>query len=124
MRVSGEGQTGSGRPGDLFLRIQVRPHARFGRQEDDLTTTAHIPLTTAVLGGELDVTTLEGRHVDVKVPAGTPPGRVLRIKGQGLPRSKNGDSRGDLLVSLALEVPTSLSARERELFEELKRLGR
>jgi DnaJ-class molecular chaperone len=81
-----------------------------------------VPLTTAVLGGEALVPTLEG-PVGIKVPPGTSPGQTFRLRGHGLPRLEGG-GRGDVLATLTLEVPKSLSKRERELFEELKALGR
>jgi curved DNA-binding protein len=124
VRVAGEGGAGpGGARGDLYLRVHVAPHARFERKGDDLQTTVAARLTTAVLGGELEVLTLEGR-VNIKVPAGTPAGRVFRLRGQGLPRLEAGGGRGDLLATLSVELPKDLSGRERELFEELKRLGR
>jgi curved DNA-binding protein len=123
VRVSGEGHKGRGHKGDLYLRVRLRPHERFTRQEDALLTTISVPLTTAVLGGEVDVATLDG-HVTVKVPPGTPSGRVLRVRGQGFPRLDARNERGDLLVTISASLPEKLSARERELFEELRRLGR
>lgn len=111
---------GSGGHGDLFLVVKVHPHVRFERQEDDLRTTFKVPLTTAVLGGEAEVATLDGR-VGIKVPPGTPVGRTFRVRGQGLPRRDGG--RGDLLASLALELPGHLDKRSRELFEELREKG-
>jgi DnaJ-class molecular chaperone len=112
LRVAGEGATAGGRSGDLYLRVRVEPHHHFAVQDDDLTTTASVPLTTAVLGGELDLPTLDGR-VNLKVPPGSPAGRVLRVKGQGLPRQAEPGARGDLLVTLAMKLPTDLSRRER-----------
>jgi len=122
VRVVGGGRAGGGKSGDLYLRIRVRPHPRFARQEDDLTANVSVPLTTAVLGGEIEVPTLDGM-VRIKVPPGTPSGRVLRVKGQGLPRSRDRESRGDLLIAVVVSVPQQVSGRERELFEELRRLG-
>ena len=123
VRVAGEGATVGGRAGDLYLRVRIDAHGQFTVQEDDLTTTASVLLSTAVLGGDLDLPALEGR-VNLKVPAGSPPGRVLRVKGQGLPRQAEREARGDLLVTLTVKLPTDLSKRERELFEELRSLGR
>ena len=123
VRVSGEGSTSGGRTGDLYLRVRVEPNRHFAVQDDDLTTTANVALTTAVLGGDLDLPTLDGR-VNLKVPPGSPAGRVLRVKGQGLPRQAERGARGDLLVTLAVNLPTDLSRRERELFDELRALGR
>jgi curved DNA-binding protein len=123
VRVSGEGAKAGGRAGDLYLRVRVEPHRHFAVRNDDVTTTVSVPLTTAVLGGDLDLPTLDGR-VNLKVPPGSPAGRVLRVKGQGLPRQGERGARGDLLVTLAVNLPTDLSRRERELFEELRALGR
>jgi DnaJ-class molecular chaperone len=81
-----------------------------------------VPLTTAVLGGEASVPTLEG-PVGIKIPPGTAAGRTFRLRGHGLPRPA-GEDRGDVLATLSVEVPKGLSPREKELFEELKALGR
>lgn len=124
LRVAREGAPGAagGPPGDLYLRVRVLPHRSFVRSGDDLQIAVTVPLTTAVLGGEASVPTLEGQ-VGIKVPAGTPVGRVFRLRGQGLPRSEDGE-RGDLLAQVAVALPEHLNQRERELFEELRRLGR
>jgi DnaJ-class molecular chaperone len=122
VRVAGEGGRGQGRKGDLFLRVRLAPDRRFERKGDDLLTTVSVPLTTAVLGGEVQVPTLEG-PVEIKVPAGTPAGRVFRLRGKGLP-SLEGKGRGDILATLSVDLPKNLSRREREIFEELKGLGR
>ena len=125
VRVAGEGAaSGRGnRRGDLYLRVHVKPHPSFARDGDDLKTTVRVPLTTAVLGGEASVSTLDGA-VGIKIPAGTPAGRVFRLRGHGLPGLGRGGARGDLLAELALVLPENLSKREREIFEELKKLGR
>jgi DnaJ-class molecular chaperone len=124
VRAAGEGGPGAGstQRGDLYLRVRIPPHPGFVRNGDDLQTAVTIPLTTAVLGGEAQVTTLEG-PVGIRIPAGTPAGRVFRLRGQGLPRLTGG-GRGDLLAQAAVALPEGLSKRERELFEELRRLGR
>lgn len=125
VRVAGEGRPGrrGGRRGDLYLRVRVLPHPRFERRGDDLHTKVVVPLTTAVLGGEVKVPTLDGSR-EIKVPPGTPVGRTFRLRGQGLPRLEAGGERGDLLAALGVELPGELSKRERELFEELRGLGR
>jgi DnaJ-class molecular chaperone len=111
------------RAGDIHLRVRLLPHRVFQRSGDDLQTAVRVPLTTAVLGGEAQVPTLDG-PVGIKVPPGTPAGRAFRLRGHGLPRLEHGGGRGDLLATLAVDLPKDLSKRERELFEELKRLGR
>lgn len=111
---------GPGR-GDVFLRVRIRAHPRFERRDDDLRATVKVPLTTAVLGGEVQVPTLDG-SLSIKVPPATPNGRTFRLRGQGLPKGPGGE-RGDLLAELSVELPKSVGARERELFEELRGLG-
>jgi curved DNA-binding protein len=124
VRVPGEGEAGrGGQRGDLYLRVRIAPHRVFERKGDDLQTTVTVPLTTSVLGGEASVPTLE-RPLSIKIPAGSPAGRAFRLRGHGLPRLEVGGQRGDLLAVLAVDLPRDLSKRERELFEELRRLGR
>jgi len=123
VRVAGEGGRGAGgRRGDLYLRVRVAPDPTFERRGDDLQTTVRVPLTDAVLGGEAQVATLEG-SVGIKIPSGTPAGQVFRLRGHGLPRLGEPGTRGDLLATLAVELPRSLNARQKELFEELRRSG-
>jgi DnaJ-class molecular chaperone len=123
VRVSGEGRKVGNRRGDLYLRVHIAPHPAFKTQGDDLETTLVVPLSTAVLGGEASVPTLEG-NLGIKVPAGTPVGRVFRLRGHGLPRLERGGGRGDILATLAVQIPQTLTKRERELFEELRSAGR
>jgi curved DNA-binding protein len=123
VRVAGEGGGAPGGPrGDLYLRVRTRPHPHFERKGDDLETRLSVPLTTAVLGGEVQVPTLEG-PVGIKVPPGSPAGRTFRLRGKGLPRL-DAPGRGDILANLNVDLPRDLSPREKEVFEELKRLGR
>jgi DnaJ-class molecular chaperone len=110
------------RAGEVVLRVHILPHPTFEPKGDDLQAAVRAPLTTAVLGGEVQVPTLDG-PVGIKVPAGTPAGRVFRLRGHGLPRLEGG-GRGDLLATLAVELPRDLSPRERALFEELRGSGR
>jgi curved DNA-binding protein len=125
VRVSGEGEPGAsgGKPGDLYLRVQVLPHARFERQGDDLTTRVEVPLTTAVLGGEAAVTTLPGTSVRLKVPVTTQNGQKFRVKGQGMPVAGKPDERGDLYVVADVQLPRSLTAEARAHYEALARLA-
>lgn len=123
VRVAGAGGAGfRGQRGDLYLRVRVAKDPRFERRGDDLTTVVRVPLTTALLGGEADVATLEG-PVGIKIPAGAPVGRVFRLKGKGVPRLGQADSRGDILASLEVALPEELSDRQKELFEELRSSG-
>jgi curved DNA-binding protein len=123
VRVAGEGGRGAGgRKGDLYLRVRVAPNPSFERHGDDLQTTVRVSLTAAVLGGEAEVPTLDGA-IGIKIPPGTPAGRVFRLRGHGLPRLGEKDARGDLLATLAVDLPRSLTDRQKELFEELRRTG-
>ena len=124
VRVTGEGEHGTGgaQSGDLYLRIRLAPHPRFERKGRDLYTRVGIPLTTAVLGGEVDVTTLGGRSLRLKVPPTTQNGQVLRLKGHGLPTVGKPDQTGDLYATLEVELPRDLTPEERTHFEALKQL--
>jgi len=125
VRVAGEGGPGigGGPAGDLYLRIKVRPHPVFTRQGDDLRCEVPVDLYTAVLGGEVRVPTLNG-DVMLKVPPGTQGGRTFRLRGKGMPNLRNPQRRGDLYAKVRIRVPTNLSSREKELFQELARLRR
>lgn len=107
VRVRGKGSAGSAGSGDLIVKVSVKPHAFFAREGNDIRI--HVPVTfaEAALGGQIEVPTLTGDTVKVKVPAGSASGRTLRLKGRGVKSSK-GD--GDLLVVLDVVVPQNLSA--------------
>lgn len=125
MRLKGQGAAarGSGRPGDLFLRIHVLPHPLFSLIEDspdDIQLDLPLLPWEAVLGTEVDVPTLNG-PVSMRIPSATQAGQKLRLRGKGLPR-RDGKS-GDLYARLSLVTPRSISARERELYEELGKLS-
>jgi molecular chaperone DnaJ len=101
----------------------VVPHPSLERRGDDLAATFTVPLTTAVLGGEGQVPTLEG-PIGIKVPPGSRVGRVFRLRGHGLPKLEGG-GRGDLLATLGVELPgPDLTDGERKLFEDLRAAGR
>jgi molecular chaperone DnaJ len=107
--------------GDLEITIRVRPHALFRRDGDDVVCTVAVPFAAAALGGEVDVPTLEGK-AKVRVPAGTQPGTMLRVRGRGVPRRK-GIGRGDQRVLIAIDVPTNLTDRQRHLLEQFAAEG-
>jgi len=124
VRISGKGGPGmsGGPPGDVYLVIKVVPHPRFERTGDDLVETVKVPLYTAVLGGEVLVPTIGGQ-VALTIPAGTQNGRQFRLRGKGMPKlGSSAGNAGDLLVKTEIEVPTDLTAAERELFEKLREL--
>jgi curved DNA-binding protein len=124
VRMAGEGSSGAagGDAGDLYLRIKVAPDPQFERQGDDLYTTVPVGLYQAVLGGEVRVPTL-GNPVMLTIPTGTQNGRVFRLGGKGMPRLRQPDQHGDLYAEVDVRLPTDLSPRQRELFEELRRVS-
>ncbi|HET9104903.1 MAG TPA: DnaJ C-terminal domain-containing protein [Solirubrobacteraceae bacterium] len=119
IRLAGQGAEGrgGGPPGDLFLRVAVKPHPRFGRRgDDDLDVEVPITPPQATLGTTVDVETPTGT-ARVRVPAGSSSGRRLRLRGRGLP--KRGGGSGDLHAVVKIVVPKALSERQRELYEQL-----
>jgi len=119
IRLAGEGGAGAGGgpPGDLFLRVRLRPHPRFRVDGRDLYVDLAVSPWEAALGAEVPVPTLDG-NAQVKVPPGSSSGRKLRLRGQGLPGSA-GAQAGDLYAVLTIRVPSKLTNKERELFERL-----
>jgi curved DNA-binding protein len=115
VRIAGEG---AGQGGDLYLRVTVSPHDIFERTGDDLTEEVLIHLYTAVLGGEVQITTMAGK-VMLKIPQGTQPGQVIRVRGKGMPKLRAPETFGDLYVRIDVEIPSELTAKERALFREL-----
>jgi curved DNA-binding protein len=120
IRLAGQGEPGraGGPPGDLYLNVTVKPHAAYRREGNDLHCDVDVDLYTAVLGGDVDMQTLNG-GVKLKIPPGTSGGKVFRLRGKGMPNPKNPGQRGDLYAVLRVQVPRRLSSRERQLFEEL-----
>ena len=122
IRLAAKGAAGSGGgpPGDLYLTVDVLPHGRFRLEGSDLHTTLPITPWEAALGGTAQLETLEA-PVTVRIPAGSPAGRRIRLRGYGYPQAKGG--KGDLFAELDVVVPPQLSDRERELFEELAKVS-
>jgi molecular chaperone DnaJ len=116
IRLAGRGEPGDrgGAAGDLFVLVRVRRDELFGRSGDDLTLTVPITFAEAVLGTDLRVPTLDGA-VTLRVPPGTPSGRTLRARGKGVVRRDG--TAGDLLVTVEVVVPTTVSAEAREALE-------
>jgi curved DNA-binding protein len=107
--------------GDLYLRVNVLPHATFERRGDDLHAETPVDLFTALLGGEVKVSTLAAPVV-LRIPAGTQSGRTFRLTGQGMPKLRAAEARGDLYVKVRVMLPDKLSDKERELIREWARL--
>src|SRR5690606_1335335 len=104
----------------LYVHLRVRPHPRFTRDGVDLHTTIELPYTQAVLGTTLELETLDGVE-QLEVPRGTPSGTTFRLRGRGVPHLER-RSRGDLLVTVVVEVPTELSEEEEELLRRFAEL--
>jgi len=119
LRLKGQGEPGfdGGEPGDLLLNIEVLPHERFVREGDNLSLIQPVDLFTLLLGGKITVAALD-RTVKLEIPPGTANGRVFRLKGLGMPRLKNPEQRGDLLVKVEAVLPDHLSEREKELVQQ------
>ncbi|MSQ31591.1 MAG: J domain-containing protein [Dehalococcoidia bacterium] len=120
IRVAGKGGPGAagGAAGDLFLKVEVAPDERFERRGDDLRVDIDVPVADAALGGEVQVPTLKGRHLALRIPAGTQGGKVFRAAGQGMP--KVGGGFGDLFATVHLVLPEPLTEEQRRLFEQLR----
>jgi DnaJ-class molecular chaperone len=123
VRIAGEGEIGAGgaKSGDLYLRIRLASHPTFERKGKDLYTKVHIPLTTAVLGGEAEVPTLAGKSLRLKVPSTTQNGQTFRLKGHGMPTTNKPES-GDLYATVEVQLPTALTPEQRTHFEALAAL--
>jgi molecular chaperone DnaJ len=121
IRLSNEGEGGArgGPPGDLYIFIVLKPHGLFERENTSLFCSAPVPMTTAALGGEIEVPTLDGQRTSVKIPAGSQTGRQFRLRGKGMP-ALNGAGFGDLIIQVNVEIPINLSRRQRELLEEFR----
>src|SRR5690606_8391198 len=120
IRLRGKGAPGEngGTAGDLYILVHVKAHEPFGRSGDNLTGTVPVSFPDAVLGGEVKVPTLEGSRVTLRVPAGTPNGRVFRVRGRGV-RRKDG-TRGDLLATVEVTVPDHLDDEAKQLLEKYR----
>lgn len=117
LRLAGEGEMGPEGRGDLYLYIEVKPHAHFQREGSDLKTEVMIPLTVAILGGDVRAPTLSG-SVTMKIPPGTQSGSFFRLRGKGVPGPRG---TGDEIVKVAIEIPKTLTPEQRKLIEEFAR---
>ena len=124
IRLAGEGEAGlrSGPSGDLYIFLSVRPHEFFQRDGADLYCSVPISMTTAALGGQFEVVTLDGTKTRVKVPEGTQAGKQFRLRGKGMPVLRS-SQMGDLYIQVAIETPQNLSKRQRELLTEFEELS-
>ena len=125
IRLAGEGEAGlrGGPTGDLYIFLSIKPHEFFQRDGSDVFCKVPISMTTAALGGQVDVPTLEGATTRVKIPEGTESGKQFRLKGKGMPvlRSK---VTGDLFIQVEVETPKNLTSRQRQLLEDFEKESR
>ncbi len=119
IRLAGEGEAGvrGAPPGDLYIFLSIKPHRFFQRDGANLYCRVPIPMTTAALGGSVEVPTLEGSGAKVTVPAGTQSGTQFRLRGKGMPVLRSTAS-GDLYIQVSVEVPVNMTKRQRELLQE------
>jgi molecular chaperone DnaJ len=110
-----------GQPGDLYVKVGVTPHPFFGRRGNDLTLKLPVTIAEAALGAEVEVPTVNGAPVKLKIPPGTQPGKTFRVRGRG---GAGTSARGDLLVTIDVAVPTRLSDEARSLLEKFEALQR
>ena len=123
IRLAGEGEAGmrGGPAGDLYIFISLKPHRVFQREATMLYCSVPLPITTAALGGEIEVPSLDGQRTQVKIPAGTQGGKQFRLRGKGMP-ALNGAGFGDMVIQVRVETPINLSKRQRELLEEFQKI--
>ncbi len=123
IRLTGEGEAGvnGGPPGDLYVVVRLRPHAVFQREENDLHCEMPISFTTAALGGEIEIPTLDG-SAKIKIPAETQSGKVFRLRGKGI-KGVRTNTFGDLMCHVLVETPVNLTPRQKELLLELEAIN-
>ena len=123
IRMAGEGApgVGGGPKGDLYLVVSIAPDSQFERKDDDLYVEVPVPLAILVLGGEVHVPTPAGKRLALRIPPETQNGKLFRLGGQGMPHLQS-SGKGNLFAKVRVVLPTDLSPREKELFEELARL--
>jgi molecular chaperone DnaJ len=124
IRLAGEGDAGmrGGPSGDLYIFIEVREHQIFQRDGIDLYCRVPVSMTTAALGGDVEVPTIDGGRSRVKVPAGSQSGRQMRLRGKGMPALR-GNATGEMFIEVAVETPVNLTARQKELLREFEELS-
>jgi len=106
-------------PGDLYVRVNIRPHKYFVRQNEDLFVQIPISMTQAALGLDIEVKNLMGQTVKVSIPSGVQNGKIIRVKGQGLPRFRSSSSMGDMYIKFQIETPKRLNSKAKQLMKEL-----
>lgn len=120
VRLSGEGEAGvrGGESGDLYVLIGIKPHKLFKRDAATLHCRIPVPMTTAALGGQIDVPTIEGEKAQVRIPAGTQTGQQIRLKTKGM-KVLRSETRGDLYIEIFVETPVNLDKKQTDLMKQL-----
>jgi len=123
IRLSGEGEAGvnGGPPGDLYVVVNLKPHAVFQREGNDLHCEMPISFATAALGGEIEIPTLDG-HASIKIPSESQTGQVFRLRGKGI-KHVRGAQHGDLFCHVSIETPVKLTSRQKELLREFEAIN-
>jgi molecular chaperone DnaJ len=124
IRLAGEGEAGvrGGTPGDLYIFVSVSPHRLFSRDGANILCRMPIPMTTAALGGTVEVAAIDGSRARISVPAGTQTGRQFRLRGKGMPVLRS-TARGDMFVEAIVETPVNLTERQQRLLREFDEAG-
>ena len=122
--LAGEGEAGmrGGPAGDLYIFIEVAPHELFQREDKNLFCRVPVSVSTAALGGDIEVPTIDGGRSRVKIPEGSQTGRQMRLRNKGMP-SLRGGAHGDMFIELAVETPVNLTSRQKELLREFAGLS-
>lgn len=121
VRLSGQGESGyeGGKSGDLYLKVNVRPHSVYKRDKDDLKINIPVDLYTAILGGSVSVPSID-KTVELTIPPETTNGKVFRLRGLGMPKLRSPQERGNLYATVDIQLPKNLSEEEKRLFNQLK----
>jgi molecular chaperone DnaJ len=121
LSVAGQGDAGvnGSQDGDLYVFLRVQPHEAFERDGRDIYCAVPISITQAALGADIVVPTLDDKTVRVTIPSGTQNGRVLRLRGEGIPELHNPGKRGDMYIKVVVRIPTKITAKAKELLKEL-----
>ncbi len=124
IRLAGEGEAGmrGGPPGDLYIFVEVAPHELFERDAANLYCRVPVSMSTAALGGSIEVPTIDGGRGRVQIPAGSQSGRQMRLRGKGMPPLRGG-GHGDMFIELAVETPVNLTGRQKEILKEFDALS-
>ena len=125
MRIQGAGEAGTrgGENGDLYVFVTVKQHKLYEREGANLYTRIPLSMCCAALGGKIDIPSIDGSKLELKIDAGAQTDQVVKVKGQGMTQVRS-DRRGDLFVKLRVETPVNLSARQKELLEEFRSISK